>query len=119
MDGIPLAFCINPGNTAETATLKPLEEKLREKFGLSKVVVCTDGGLSSYENRMNDHVGERAFITVQSLKKLEGHLQEWALRTDGWRTVNFNGKEGPELSEEEYDLREVNPEEYADRLFCR
>lgn len=119
MDGIPLAFCVNPGNTAETTTLKPLEEKLREKFGLSKVVVCTDGGLSSYENRMNDHVGERAFITVQSLKKLEGHLQEWALRTDGWRIVNFNGKDGPELSEEEYDLRELNPEEYADRLFCR
>ena len=26
--------------------------------------------LASYENRKNDHMGERAFITVQSLKKL-------------------------------------------------
>ena len=24
MDGIPLAFCVNPGNTAETTTPKPL-----------------------------------------------------------------------------------------------
>ena len=47
MDGIPLAFCVNHRNTAETTTLKPLEEKLKEKFGLSKVVVCTDGGLSA------------------------------------------------------------------------
>ena len=119
MDGIPLAFCINPGNTAETTTLKPLEDKLREKFGLSKVVVCTDGGLASYENRLNDHVGERSFITVQSLKKLEGHLQDWATQTTGWHLVNFKGENGPELSEEEYDLAKLNPKDYADFLFCR
>ena len=82
MDGFPLAFCINPGNTAETVTLKPLEEKLKENFNLSKVVVCTDGGLSSYENRKSDSIGGRSFITVQSLKKLEKHLQDWALERD-------------------------------------
>ena len=118
-DGIPLAFCINPGNKAETTTLKPLEDKLREKFGISKVVVCTDGGLASYENRLNDHVGERAFITVQSLKKIEKHLQEWALKTTGWKLVNFHGKNGPELSEIEYDLTQLDFQKYADALFCR
>ncbi len=76
---IHLAMCIEPGNTAETSTLKPMEQILKDKFGLSKLVVCTDGGLSSYENRKNDSVGERSFITVQSLKKLKKHLQEWAL----------------------------------------
>ena len=119
MDGIPLAFCVNPGNTAETITLKPLEEKLKEKFGLSKVVVCTDGGLSSYDNRKHDSVGERSFITVQSLKKLEGHLQDWATQTTGWKLVDFSAKNGPMLSKEEYDLTQLNPDEYADRLFCR
>lgn len=119
MDGIPLAFCINPGNTAETTTLKPLEEKLKEKFGLSKVVVCTDGGLSSYDNRKHGSVGERSFITVQSLKKLEGHLQDWATQTTGWKLVDFSTKNGPMLSKEEYDLTKLNPDEYADRLFCR
>ena len=119
MDGIPLAFCINPGNTAETTTLKPLEEKLKEKFGLSKVVVCTDGGLSSYDNRKHDSVGERSFITVQSLKKLEGHLQDWATQTTEWKLVDFSAKNDPMLSKEEYDLTQLNPDEYADRLFCR
>ena len=75
-DGFPLAMCIEPGNTAETTTLKPMEELLKEKFGLSKLVVCTDGGLSSYENRKRDSAGGRAFITVQSLKKLRSPLQE-------------------------------------------
>lgn len=119
MDGIPLAFCVNPGNTAETTTLKPLEDKLRDKFGLSKVVVCTDGGLASYENRRNDHAGERAFITVQSLKRLEGHLQDWATETKGWRAVLLDGAENPRLSKDEYDIEELDPKEYADILFCR
>ena len=89
MDGFPLAFCINPGNTAETVTLKPLEEKLKKNFNLSKVVVCTDGGLSSYENRKSDSVGGRSFITVQSLKKLEKHLQDWALERDDIIKAHF------------------------------
>lgn len=33
MEGIPLAFCINPGNTNEQVTLKPLEQKLNDSFG--------------------------------------------------------------------------------------
>lgn len=119
MDGMPLAFCINPGNTAETTTLKPLEDKLRENFGLSKVIVCTDGGLSSYENRKNDSVGERAFITVQSLKKLEGYLQDWATQTDGWKMVLYEGANQSKLSEQEYDLSKLDPKAYAETLFYR
>ena len=119
MDGIPLAFCIEPGNTAETTTLKPLEDKLRDNFGMSKVVVCTDGGLASYENRKNDHVGDRAFVTVQSLKKLPDYLQDWSTETAGWRIVCFDGTDEPKLSADEYDLAQLNPDDYKDCLFCR
>ena len=119
MDGFPLAFCVNPGNTAETTTLKPLEDKLRDNFGISKVIVCTDGALSSYENRKNDHVGERAFITVQSLKKLERHLQDWSLDTKGWKIVKFNVDGTTGLSDEEYDISTLDANQYYDALFCR
>lgn len=108
--GFPLAMCIEPGNRAETTTLRPMEEKLREKFGLSKIVVCTDGGLSSYENRKNDSCGDRAFVTVQPLKKLKRHLQEWALDQAGWKT---------EGSEKEYDLREADAGACREILFYK
>lgn len=125
MDGIPLAFCINPGNTAETTTLKPLEDKLKEDFGLSKVVVCTDGGLASYENRKNDHVGERAFITVQSLKKLEKSLQDWSMETSGWKIAEFKDTNETKKADmdkqhdKEYELSKLDPEEYANMLFYK
>lgn len=109
-DGFPLAMCIEPGNTAETSTLKPMEQILKDKFGLSKLVVCTDGGLSSYENRKGDSVGERSFVTVQSLKKLKGHLQEWALSSTGWHVAG---------SDKEYDIGTLNGDEYHDTLFYK
>ena len=109
-DGFPLAMCIEPGNTAETSTLKPMEQILKDKFGLSKLVVCTDGGLSSYENRKNDSVGVRSFITVQSLKKLKKHLQEWALDSKGWH-IDGSG--------EEYDISDLDAETYYDTLFFK
>lgn len=109
-DGFPLAMCIEPGNTAESSTLKPMEQILKDKFGLSKLVVCTDGGLSTYENRKNDSVGDRSFITVQSLKKLKKHLREWALDNRGWH-IDGSGQE--------YDISTLDSKEYYDTLFFK
>lgn len=84
-NGIPLAFSINKGNTNEQITLKPLEKKILKDFELSKFVVCTDAGLASQANRKYNSVGERAFITTQSIKKLKKYLQDWTFEPTGWR----------------------------------
>ncbi|WP_332657679.1 IS1634 family transposase [Cetobacterium sp.] len=110
MDGVPLAFNINPGNTNEQVTLKPLEKTLQEKFGISKVVVCTDAGLSSNDNRINNSNSDRSFITVQSLKKIKKHLQDWSLDTTGWSIAGSN---------ESYDISQLNPNDYKDVLFFK
>lgn len=84
-DGIPLAFSIHPGNTNEQITLKPLEQKLLDDFGMAKFVVCTDAGLASASNRKFNDKGGRAFITTQSIKTLKQFLKEWALDEHGWK----------------------------------
>lgn len=98
-DGIPLAFCINKGNTNEQVTLRPLEEKILSDFELSKFIVCTDAGLSSNSNRMFNTKGQRAFITTQSIKKLKKYQKEWALNNTGWHLQNDNV---------EYDLSQLS-----------
>ena len=89
-NGYPLAFYINPGNTNEQVTLKPLEKRIIEDFELSHFIVCTDAGLASKENRAFNNLQNRSYIVTQSLKKIKGHLKEWALSTDGWHTINSN-----------------------------
>lgn len=90
-DGIPLAFCINPGNTNENITMAPLEKKLFSDFHLSKFVVCTDAGLASKENRMFNDCSGRAFITTQSVKQLNDTRKQWALSKDGWHALGHVG----------------------------
>ncbi|MBQ4122750.1 IS1634 family transposase, partial [bacterium] len=87
-DGLPLAFVIDSGNTNEQVTLKPLEKQIIKDFELSKFVVCTDAGLASRENRIFNNIQDRSFIVTQSLKKLKGHLKDWALDKKGWHKLN-------------------------------
>ena len=82
--GLPLAFSINPGNTNEQKTLKPLEQRILKDFSLSRFIVCTDAGLASEANRRFNNYGGRCFITTQSIKTLKKELKEWCLDPRGW-----------------------------------
>lgn len=107
-DGFPLAFNINSGNTNEQITLKPLEKQIIQDFELSKFIVCTDAGLASNANRMYNNIQNRSFIVTQSLKKIKGHIKEWALSNDGWHTL----KSKREINFENIDKSSDNEEIY-------
>lgn len=109
-DGVPLAFCINRGNTNEQLTLKPLEEKILSDFNLSKFVVCTDAGLSSEKNRKFNNQGERAFITTQSIKKLKDHLKKWALDPKEWHLSKDTRS---------YDISKLDEEADKNKVFYK
>lgn len=109
--GIPLAFCINPGNQNEQLSLKPLEQQIMRDFELSKFIVCTDAGLSSDANRKFNNYGERSFITTQSIKKLKKDLKDWCLDPEGWEL---------EGSKKKYDISELdNTPENRKKIFYK
>lgn len=115
-DGVPLAFSVFPGNESEQPSMIPLEEKLLHDFDIDKMVVCTDAGLSSLENRkFNDRLS-RSFITVQSIKKLKSFLQDFALSPENWNLPDdekkYNIDEIDSLDEESY-------KKYYDKVFYK
>ena len=87
-DGIPLAFSLFPGNTNEQKSLKPLEQKVLSDFGCQKFIYCSDAGLASEDIRYYNHMGERAFIVTQSIKKLPKEDKTWALDKNGFKRVS-------------------------------
>lgn len=87
-DGIPLAFSTFPGNANEQTSLKPLEKKVLSEFGCQKFIYCSDAGLASEDIRNFNHMGERAFIVTQSIKKLPSEEREWALNLEGFKRVS-------------------------------
>jgi len=118
--GIPLAFSISAGNTNEQTTLLPLEKKILEDFNLAKFVVCTDAGLSSLANRKFNNMANRGFVTTQSVKKLVGHLKDWALDPKGWRITGsekvYDISEATDPETVFYKERWINENEFSQRL---
>lgn len=86
-DGLPLAFSLFPGNQNEQKSLKPLETKILQQFGCEKFIYCSDAGLASEDNRVFNHMGQRAFIVTQSIKKLPAEDRAWALDRSGFKCL--------------------------------
>ena len=86
-NGIPLAFSLFPGNQNEQTSVKPLEKKILQDFHCEKFVYCSDAGLGSENNRVFNHMGQRAVIVTQSIKKLPKEEREWALTRSEFRNV--------------------------------
>lgn len=122
-DGIPLAFSLFPGNTNEQKSLKPLEQKVIQDFGCQKFIYCSDAGLGSESIRTYNHMGERAFIVTQSVKKLPVEDKAWALSKEGFRRVSDNKPvDITALSEDDTDLyykeEPYTPKKTASKTNC-
>ncbi len=106
-DGYPIAMNINPGNTAESKTMIPGEEKIIKDYNLNNknIVVCTDAAMCTDEIKKFNVKDGRGFIITQSIKKLNKDLQNFALDKKGWRIL---GKinEIFDLSEKSEDFKE-------------
>ena len=66
-DGCPVAVEVFPGNTADPATVGPQIAKLRERFGLSRVVLVGDRGMLT-EARIREEVEPAGLDWVSALR---------------------------------------------------
>lgn len=88
-DGYPFAMNINPGNTSESKTMIPSEEKFLKDFNMTEknIIVCTDAGMCNDEIKKFNVKEGRGFIITQPIKKLNNELKEYALNKTGWRIL--------------------------------
>lgn len=95
--GYPIAMNIFPGNTNESTTLIPLQEKIigidpktKEKidgFNLEndKTIICTDAAMCTDEIKKFNIKDGKAFVITQSIKKLKEEYKKEVFKDDGWR----------------------------------
>ena len=86
-DGLPLSCNIYPGNKNEQETLLPEEIKIVNTIKLSdtKIILCTDAGLSSDKIKKFNIENNRAFVITQSLKKLKNEDKIQVFDNSNWR----------------------------------
>lgn len=71
IDELTFVLNINPGNTLEQKILIPSEEKILNNFNLKgkNIMVYTDAGIASDENKLFNVKDGHGFIITQSIKK--------------------------------------------------
>lgn len=79
--GCPVAVSVHEGNTADSRTFLPTVQKLREDFGIERMVMVGDRGMVSQkaidEMRATDGIGWITALKNASIRALveQGHLQ--------------------------------------------
>ncbi len=121
-DGLPFALNINPGNTSETKTMIPSEEKFLSDFNMKgkNIVVCTDAAMCTDDIKKFNVKDGRGFVITQSIKKLSKDLQEWALNNTNWR-ITGNIEDIYKLDEisEKIEKNEEKKKAYYDKIFYK
>ncbi len=87
-NGIPVSYCIAPGNTNEQQTTVPLEQRMVADYGHSKFIYCADGGLGSAEARFYNTLDQRDYVVAQSLKKMKKGDQDLIFKDLNWKFVD-------------------------------
>lgn len=102
-EGLPITQRVFPGNTGDSKTLIDTTQELRERFGLSQVVIVADQGTFSAENvRELEAVGQPYLlaIRVRSMKLGEAAVKE----------AERLGLPRPKDPQAEWSVREVEVE---------
>lgn len=110
-DGLPFALNINPGNTSETTTMIPSEEKFLKDYNMDgkNIVVCTDAAMCTDDIKKFNVQDGRGFVITQSLKKIKKELQEWALDLKEWRVLGDLTKT--------YNIKDIEQDEELKKTF--
>lgn len=77
--GIPIAYEVFKGNLAETKTLVPVLENLRNKFSINNVTVVCDRGLASKSNVIALRETKFHFVIATKLRSMSKKLKIYDL----------------------------------------
>ena len=125
--GMLIGMVVFPGNANEQPSLKTLEINIKDKFGIDNVVICTDAGLGSNENRLYNSINGRAFICTHSLKRSKKYIKDYAFqernadgagndRGSAWKTLNGKRGEAFDVASLKRAHESCNDEEERRRL---
>ena len=74
--GFLVGMLVFNGSKNEQDTLKTVEQKLQKQFSIKNIIICTDAGLNSGDNRYFNSQENRKFICTQPLSKLKEHIKK-------------------------------------------
>jgi len=84
-EGIPITYQLFPGNTNDLSTMKPILNKIKEKYNLGSITIVADKGNNSGENLayIDDH--KDYYIISQKIRGRKKEFKELVLDESGYK----------------------------------
>ncbi len=92
-NGLPITFDIYEGDRAETTTLLDTLDRLKKRFGLEKVTIIADRGISKWLNLKEIKERGYEYIVAISFKK-DKELSKAILDKNGYKQISFSEENG-------------------------
>jgi transposase len=90
--GLPLAYHLFPGNESEKLSLNPLLNRLKEDYGLGRLVVVADKGLNCGDNIAYQLAQGNGYIYSQSIRGADQEFKRFVLEQSGYRKNGENSR---------------------------
>ena len=88
--GLPLAYHLFPGNESEKPSLNPLLNRLKEDYGLGRLVVVADKGLNCGDNIAYQVAQGNGYIYSQSIRGADQEFRQYVLEQSSYRKNGEN-----------------------------
>jgi transposase len=90
--GLPLAYHLFPGNQSEKLSLNPLLNRLKEDYGLGRLVVVADKGLNCGDNIAQQVAVGNGYIYSQSIRGADQEFKQYVLDQTGYKPNGEHSK---------------------------
>lgn len=93
-EGMPVAYDLYQGNTADVSTLKKMIESLKKRFEIDNVVIVADKGINSKSNMHYMTFNSLDYIVSSRIKSLPKKIQEEILDLKDYKDTKTTSDDG-------------------------
>ena len=107
-NGLPVSMSLFPGNTSDCATLQPAMQKMRDEYGLGRLIVVADKGMNTSRNIDKICQNGDGYIVSQVLRGKKGRRYHEKMFSGEGYVASADGSYKYKLFEEEYTGLDAN-----------
>ena len=95
-NAFPLGYEMFPGNESEKTHMRPMLNRIRDRYSLGRMIVVADRGLNTSDNiyylngdNRGDNNEQDGYIYGQSIRGASNEFKSWVLNSEGWNTTDI------------------------------
>lgn len=91
-NGIPITYQLFPGNTNDCLTYRPNLSRIKKDYGLGKVVVVADKGMTTGDNIWYTLSSGDGYVFSMSVRGADKELKDYVLKDEGYEWLGSEYK---------------------------